>query len=360
MIALKHADARSVAVAIQQAFEAPLKADVERERQRQRDEARRRGNSRFDDFLLDAPAVLVDSKEVVSVSSEPLTNSLIISAGRKDIDRIRAIVTTLDVPEFEKLPTPQLIPLRSGRATERTAPLQRLFDMGSGNGRTRSARGVTIIGDNASSVLLVRADEAGFAQIRVLAEALEQEGDRASVRVRVVSLYRQPASRLAQTVQRSFGASAAQRGEALSVEADIRTNRLVIASSSELFDEIKSTLRELDGPPPTDDDVPEDGTDINAMQGMPGQELLILDVKNTSPGEIARVLNQMGVTRMQPPDRPGLVGEPIRVIPLRTRRSVAVLVSPADAAAVRRLVAIVDTEPVNGTHYGEAWCVVCS
>jgi len=341
VIALEHADARSVAAAIQQAFDAPLRARLEREREEQRERARRRG----DDPFFDAPPVLINADDVVSVSPEPLTNSIVVSAGKRNMERIRAIVTRLDVPDFARLPEPRVVPLKAGRASELAASLRQMYELSeSGRGQGRSPRSVVIVGDDASNALIIRAEEPELARILALASAIQQEGMLARVQVRVMPLHRQPAARLAQTVLRTFAASAQQNKEPLAVEADRRTNALVIASSQRLFDEIEKVVRELDGAP--------DNADGDAARptGLPNQGLFIIDINNTSPEEVRRLLEQMGVTREQPADRPGLVGEPITIVPLTTRRAVAIMASPADGPTVIDLVKAVDAAPILPDH----------
>ncbi len=341
VIALEHADARSVATAIQQAFDAPLRAQLEREREEQRDRARRRG----DDPFFDAPPVLINSDEVVSVSPEPLTNSIVVSAGKRNMERIRAIVTRLDVPDFARLPEPRVVPLKAGRASELAASLRQMYELSeSGRGQGRSPRSVVIVGDDASNALIIRAEEPEMARIMALASAIQQEGMLARVQVRVMPLSRQPAARLAQTILRTFAASAQQNKEPLAVEADRRTNALVIASSQRLYDEIEKVVRELDGAPGDAEGDPA------RPIGLPNQGLFIIDINNTSPEEVRRLLEQMGVTREQPADRPGLVGDPVTIVPLTTRRAVAVLASPADGPTIIDLVKAVDAAPILPDH----------
>ncbi len=341
VIALQHADAQSVARAIQQAFEAPLQAELERERQRQREEARTRGNNRFNDFF-DPPSVLVDSEEVVSVSAEPMTNSLIVSAGRNDMDKIKAIVTSIDVADFARMPAPEIIPVRAGKPSTLAGSLRQLYEYRGTGQRGGSSRSVSIVGDDASGTIIVRANDGDLAQIRALAETLQQQGELTQVGVRILALHRQPAARVAGTLQRTFSTAAQERGERLAIETDRQTNALVIASSQELFEEIEAVVREVDGPAP--------GAGEGGLPtGVPGQGLFIIDVQHLSPDQVREQLEALGVTRPQPPDSPGVVSEPVVLLPLATRSSIAVLASPIDGPVVTSLVRALDAEPVGGT-----------
>ncbi|MCA9310311.1 MAG: hypothetical protein KDA21_03845 [Phycisphaerales bacterium] len=335
VIPLAHADAQSVAAAINAAFESTVRTEIERQRQQQQQQQPRQRDDRFGPIVYDAPAVLVPPDEIVSVSAEPLTNSLIVSAGRKELDRVRRIVEQLDVPEFENTPTPRLIVVRHGKASELASSLREMYVQMNGN-RVRSSRSVLIVGDDTANALIVRADEKEFQQIASLAESLQSESADSRISVRVLALHSQPASRLASTIRSVFGAAASQAGETLTVEVDRRSNALLIGSSLRLFEDISEVVAELDG---------EDGPGAELINGLAGQELLIVDLENAGPDQVAQLLQQMGVTRAPRDDQPSLVSEAVTVVPLTTRRAIALLVSPADRETLAALVRTIDAEP---------------
>ncbi|RMH11007.1 MAG: hypothetical protein D6695_10250, partial [Planctomycetota bacterium] len=124
VIPLQHADARSVAQALNEGLRAPLEDQLRREQLRLREESRRRGNQGVDTY---EPTVLVSSEGTPTVSAEVQTNSLIVFAGRKELERIEAIVKQLDVPDFLRLPEPRVIPLASGRASNIARAVQQAF-----------------------------------------------------------------------------------------------------------------------------------------------------------------------------------------------------------------------------------------
>ncbi len=338
VIPLAHADAQSVASAINAAFESTVRTEIERQRQQQQQQnQRQQRDDRFGPIVYDAPAVLVPPDEIVSVSAEAMTNSLIVSAGRKDLERVRRIVEQLDVPEFENTPTPRLIVVRHGKASDLAHSLREMYVQMNGN-RVRSSRSVLIVGDDAASALIVRAEESEFRQIAALAESLQAESADSRITVRVIPLRTQSAVRLATTVRNAFSAAANQLGEQLSIEVDRRNNALLIGSSQRLFEEIEQVVTELDG-------VEGPGADL--INGLVGQELLIVELRNTGPSQVADMLNQMGVTRQVRDDQPALVSEPVVVVPMTTRRAVAVLVSPADRATLASLIETIDAEPAT-------------
>jgi len=337
VIPLLHADAQSVARALNEGFRAPLEAQLRQEQLRLQEQRRDR-QSRDEDFL--PPAVLVDAEETPAVSAEPLTNALIVFAGRQDLERIQAIVTQLDQPDFVSLPEPRIIPLSAGRASQFAQAIRQMFVARAG-GQQGGRRSVLVFGDDSSNVLVVRAEEQEFAQIKALADALQQEGLSGLATPRVVRLRNVPAARLRETLQRTFQAAAQQLGEPLAIEVDRDTNSLVVASSERLYEQIEQVAKELDGSLPAG----QEGDAVLQGPGL-GRGVFIIDVEHNSPEEVRRVLEQLGVTGEQPPDRPGVVSEPVVIVPLTTRQAIAVVASAADGVAITELVRAIDASPI--------------
>ncbi len=336
LIPLEHADADSVARALNEGFRAPLEQEAQRERLRQ--ERANRGNNRNGRDEFDSPTVIVSGEETPSVSAEPASNSLIVFASRREIERIRLIVDQLDVPEFTRLPEARLIPVGATTRPSRLAERVRQVFL-QVTGRQRSSR-VVVVGDDDAGVLIVRADADAFAEIEALAEALMLAGEEAVATPRVIRLGRLPAARLQGMINNIFQPMAQRRGESLTIEVDRDSNALVVAASEEMHERIEALARELDGPLDEgagggdDDEIPTPGV---------GQGVRVFELEHTSPETMTRLLGQLGLTGPQPADRPGIVGEPIRVVPLSTKRAVAILASPIDLDTVAELIDTLDT-----------------
>ncbi|MGQ0627662.1 MAG: secretin N-terminal domain-containing protein, partial [Phycisphaerales bacterium] len=185
VIALRHADAVVLARSLSEAFNALIN------QQRQDQQGRRFPQSTFrmDDAVV-IPRPPIDAREAVVIAAEPLTNSLIVSGSKDQADRVRALAAQLDVPDSAKLPDAHIIPLRIGPASQIASALRQAFteqtrrnDAGTPGGRAEAARAVVIVGEDKSNTLIVRAEEAAFAQIKVMAETLQQEGDRSRSQV---------------------------------------------------------------------------------------------------------------------------------------------------------------------------------
>ncbi|MBC7834694.1 MAG: hypothetical protein H7Y88_06285, partial [Phycisphaerales bacterium] len=343
IVQLKHADAVSLASTLTEAFAAPLRAEIDRQRARAREQQGSGGgrNNRDGEPIFEVPPVLMGGEETVTVVAERLTNSLVISAPRDKADRIKGVIAQLDVPEFARLPEARIIPLRIGPATAIAQSLRQMFtDQSRAGSQGAGLRSVLISGEDKSNVLIVRADEAQFAQIKALAETLQQEGDRSRAAVHVLRLSNVPAGRVAATLRTTFAPIAQSEGETIAIEIDRTSNALVVAASQRLFEQIERTVRELDTIPGA---KPGPG-DETAVPGL-GQSVFIIDVANNSPEQIARILEAMGLTRAQPQDRPGVVAEPITVSVMTSRRAIAVVATASDGQAVTSLVRSLDAAP---------------
>ncbi|MGD9688976.1 MAG: secretin N-terminal domain-containing protein [Phycisphaerales bacterium] len=335
IVALKHADATSLARALSESFAAPLQAQLERERARQQ-ERRQRG-----EFWPEAPSTLIDAMDRVTVTAEPLTNSLIIGAAREQVERIRALIAQLDVPDSARLPEARVIPLRIGPASQIAQSLRSAFAETAGAGGRTGPRSLVIVGEDKSNTLIIRCEESQFAQIAAMAESLQQEGDKSRAQVRVLALKHVPAARVALTIRTTFANVAREGGETLAVEVDRTTNALVIASSEKIFEQVKRVAEELDA---LQAGAGGAGDGAQMVPGL-GQTVQIVDIENNAPADIARLVEQLGVTRPPPADRPGIVSEPVTVTVLSTRRALAVAGSPQDIIAVAALVKALDASP---------------
>ncbi len=336
VLPLEHADATSVARAINEGLRAPLEEQFRQEQLRLRNESRNNRGNQNDP--ISAPAVLVSAEGMPTVSAEIQTNSLLIFAGRKDLLRIEAIVKQLDVPGFRRMPEPRVIPLPTGRASEIARSVQAAFN--TPGMRQGSPRDVVIVGDDSANALIVRADEEQFSQILSLAMALVGEAANSQATPHVVRLNNVPAVRLRETLLTTFWPLAQQRNEPITISVDRGTNALIIAASDDLFDQVESLARELDG---SSDNA------AGGAIGSLGQTVLVVDIEHYAPEEVAQMLNVFGVTRAQPTDRPGLVSEPVTLVELKTRRGLAIMGSQADVLVVAELIKQIDSKPSEST-----------
>jgi len=343
VIPLRNADARNVADALNEGFRAPLERQIEQERARRERRPQREQRQPF----FDPPPVLIDAGETPVVSAEVQTNSLIVFANAQDLTRIEAIAKTLDSEDAGGLPGARVIALSSGRASAIAQAVQRIYIEPLGR---RGPRSPVVFGDDASNTIIFRGSEGEFAQVSALVRTLETEGADTDVRVRTLAVRGVPAARMRDTLVRSFTVRARELGEGLGIEVDRDANALVIASSERLYTEIQEVVRTLqDAAAGGQDDAAGDGQ-AGGEQGMAGfgRSLRIVDLSGHAPAEMAQLAGQLGLTRPSPADDPGLLAEPITIVPLPTRNAVAVVATDADIDRAEQIVRSLDEGGVEG------------
>lgn len=333
VIPLVHADASSIARALNEGFRAPIEDRLRADRARGNQP--RTNTGRPDEVA--PPAILVDASGMPIVTAEVQTNSLIVFAGRRELDRIEQIVKQLDVSGFESMPQARIIPLKSGKPSQVASMIRELFL--NQKDRVGGPRSVLILGDDQAGALIVRAADDQYAQIKTLADTLQEQGDIGRAAPHVIRLKNVAAGRLRTTLLATFTEIARSQGETLAIEADRTSNAIVIACSPRILDQIKPVIEELD--------KGEAGTDQQSATPGLGQVVVLADVKNNSPEQIRQQLEAMGLTRPQPQDRPGLVSEPITISVMSSRSALAILAAPGDGDAVRALVRALDAEPIE-------------
>ncbi|HZW10966.1 MAG TPA: secretin N-terminal domain-containing protein [Phycisphaerales bacterium] len=341
VIPLKHADAASVARALNEGFRQSVQDEVDRERARQQPGPQRSGQRDQREGDLYLPTVLVDTEGVPSVAAEVQTNSLIVSAGRKELERIERIVAQLDTPEFVKLPQPVVIPIERGRASAIAQALTQMFSaQGGGRSGPRSAR---IFGDDVSNTLVVRAEEDDLVQIWSLARALQERGEQ-SVAPRILRVQHVPAARIRQLVDTAFAPVAQKLDEPFAVDVDRASNSLIVSTSPGIYEQVAEFVAQLDvSDAPAQPAPAQPGADA----GAPAPGLLIVEIQHNDPAAIRTMLEQMGLTQATPDDRFGLVSEPVTLVDIPGRAALGVIASARDAETVERLIRALDAEPLE-------------
>lgn len=324
VIALRYADASSVSTAINQAFAPQVEP-----RRGGNQPVRRGGGAEGQPDEGGQPRILVADTDVVRAAAEPLTNSIIVSASRRNLEKIRAIVESLDVADFAQLPPVRLIPLNEAKAAEVAATLTSLYadDAGRSGGRRSGRRSVVISADAASNTIIVRAEEEEFSQIEALARAIEQTSRKEGMTVRVLALGKASAPRVAEAVRAAFAATARTMDEPLAIEVDSVANSLIVASSARLFEQIVGVVEELDRLGPGG-----------------GQQIFVVPIENVSPEEMKRILESLDLDK-QRQGATGILGEPLKVTVLPGRRALAIVGNPGDRERILAIVAALDASP---------------
>ena len=321
VVPLMHADARSVARAINEAFRPVLE---QARRDQKNADARRRnreeGGERSEE---EGPTILMQGDDWVSASAEPQTNALIVSASLRNLRKIERIVSQIDVAEFANLAAPRIIPVETGDPELLAQSLRSMY-------LPDGERSVTlrIVGDRAANAVIVRADDDEFMQIMALADALQQEADDQGLGVRVVRLESAPATRVAESIREAFAAKASQERVPFSIEVDPVGNALVVASTAPFFSEVERTVREMDRLSPAS-----------------GQGIFLIELENVPADVAERTVRRIGLDRPADDASSRLVVEPIKLSRVEGRNALLVVANPADRETVVGLLKAIDADP---------------
>ncbi|MFM2164041.1 MAG: Pullulanase secretion envelope PulD, partial [Planctomycetota bacterium] len=312
VVALKHADARSVAKAINDAFEDTRpKPPVPAPRTPGQD-----------------PALVVQQikpEEYVSASADEFSNNLVIAASPANMRKIDSIIAQLDLPDYAQLPQPRLIAVRYGNPEQLARSIERVY----GNSRPGARGTLRIVGDATSNALIVRATEEDFARIAAIAEALQEQASEQGLQVQLLRLKSAPAPRVAAAIREAFTQRARLAGLTLSIQIDTVANSLVIASTGPIFDEIKALVEQLDSLAP------------DSTKG-----IFIIDLVNTSPEAAKKVIEDIGLDRPQAIDSVSkVISEPLKVSVAQNRSALVIVANPADRETILSLIKSIDADP---------------
>ncbi|MCE2883907.1 MAG: hypothetical protein LW806_03265 [Planctomycetaceae bacterium] len=310
VVALRHADARSVAAAINDAFKPVPIVPPPAPRGEQ------------------PQPIVVQQKpdEQVSASADEFSNNLVVAASPANMRKIDAIITQLDQPDFAQLPPPRLIEVRYGNPEQLARAIERVYGPGRAAGRDR---GLRIVGDAASNALIVRASEEDFAQIAAIAEALQQQATEQGLQVHLLRLKSAPAPRVAAAIREAFAQRARQANLPLSIQIDTVSNGLVVASTGPIFDEIRTLVEQMDSLAP------------DASKG-----IFIIDLINVAPESAKKIIEEIGLDRPQPSDSVSkVISEPLKVSVAAGRSALVIVANPADRDTIVSLLKSIDTDP---------------
>ncbi|MGI9015400.1 MAG: secretin N-terminal domain-containing protein [Phycisphaerales bacterium] len=340
VIALRYADAGSVAQAINDAFQAQIGGNEQGNGRQPRGQGDGQGGGEGE--RRDQPVItqLVEVEDWVRASAEPMTNTVVVSASRQNMTKIEKIVAEIDSLEFAQGPPPRLIPVMHGSPEQFASSLREVYESSMPEARGRRGGGgapglgkLKIIANEASNTIIVRAEEDEYNQIRALAEALQQEAAAAGLGVHVLTLTAAPAARVERAIREAFSAKAEQNGQPLSIHADASGNSLIVACTAAMFAEIEATVKQLD-----------------ALQPAAGQGIFIIELENIDPETATQMIETIGLNKPHAEDSLSrLVTEPITVAPLRGRNAIIVVANPSDRDTIIGILKAFDAQPEFGT-----------
>jgi len=211
-------------------------------------------------------------QDKVDIAFDGLSNSLVISASKENIDLVTGLLGKLDVEPPAKTGLVKMYPLQNADAQRIATMLDGLFGKGiykpgialAGNNQLLQAREkVSIAFDVRTNVLIISASKENFAVIDELIKTLD-EADEFGVlgNVKLYQLANANAMDVGPTIQKFFdqkrsaeqATGASGRSLPVTIIPDARTNTLLVAGSKESFKAVDAMIKKLDAadlPPAT-------------------------------------------------------------------------------------------------------------
>lgn len=186
-------------------------------------------------------------------------NALIISDHADNIQRMRAIINSLDNAESDEV---EIVQLEHAFAGNMVSLLEELTTADPANARRRGAQdSATVVADERTNRLIIKGDRGTRARLLPLIHKLDTPSSAAGG-VQVIRLSHGDAEKMAELLKNfAAGASAVRQGEGngaaaaaratdatagVSIQADTSLNALVIRAEPEMMKELQSVISQLD------------------------------------------------------------------------------------------------------------------
>ncbi len=335
LIPLKFAQASSVAPAVSQAFQP------------------QRGTGRT-----------IDPNDLVTVVAEPVSNSIIVTANAKNMEKVKDLLGKLDSEATAGVRSEMLI-LENAKAEDLAPVLEKMAKSttatttGASRYGTRASTAgqqtVTVSAEKGSNTLVISGPSSGVDKIVQMAKDLDKATTSSAAMVRVIPLTNGDAPNVAAMVQDLYRqqyqiATREKRSiDPLAVSSDARANAIVLATSDEMYKQVSEWVAK-----------------IEEMQPQRGA-LKIITLKHADPTEVEQAIQQIfgeatsrSVTPVRrssstPSYRPrgsrgapgatgrqGPTGGKVETTVLPQQRSILINASDADYEIIKKLVEALD------------------
>ena len=272
IISLTNADADAMAKVIDEMLKvAPAGGKAARSLAEQIRRLRLRAKT--DEELADLPEL--DLEKPIKVIPEPGTNSLIVSSNAENLKAMEKVIELLDrVPIWHEVMV-RIFMLEHADADELAKMLTDMFKQGQGlpsrpGGKARDgavaksligeawAYNVSISADARTNALVISGREEALALAETLVGKLDQPGIGLKFPIRLFELENADAQRIATVIQqmmdrrldaiKKLGQGTLER-ERVFIEADIRSNMLIVSAKDDNYQEIVELAQKLDSAP---------------------------------------------------------------------------------------------------------------
>jgi len=195
-----------------------------------------------------------DSFQAPTIIPDPRGNSLIIAGMQDVMERAADLICRLDVEAGPLTATFAIYPLQFGSAAKLAARMQELFDTRR-EGRQTEQTPVAVLADEATNSLICLASKDDHAVLIGLLELLDKPSTLAR-QFEIFPLKYSKAETLAEKIESLFTSQAegaSGRTDAAGVEADLRTNALIVWASPTEMENIREVIHRLDTASPVRD-----------------------------------------------------------------------------------------------------------
>ncbi len=198
------------------------------------------------DTLFEGMAQLTEEFEAPTLVPDPISNTLIVTGSRDAIKRATDLVKSLDV-ERSKQTAVQVYALEYASAVKLAGKMQEIFDSRD-EGVDTQRTPVLLMPDESTNTLIASASEEDQSMVRHLIGMLDVPST-ISRQVEVFPLESAKAEPTAEALQGLFESQArtgGDQGEAMAVQADRRTNSLIVWAAQSEMRNIAEIVEKLD------------------------------------------------------------------------------------------------------------------
>jgi type II secretion system protein D len=292
------------------------------------------------------PGQTPNPQDRVVISSDPLSNALIIVANKENQEIIRGLIEKVDVQPNLEGGLLQIITLKKADAGRVAAMLRNLVSQGlyrpgvtanrGPNARGREAMAIAV--DTRSNTLIVSASPENLAVIKEVIERIDSEDYSLEGDIRIFTLRHARASLLAQTLQQFFNAKRTGESQGqetgrrlpVTIMPDDRTNTILVTGGKEAFEAVERLIAQLDS--------------ADVFDKM---NFRVVTLKNSTASKLQGTLTRLFSNR--PPRTPGRASDPITIVADQWANALVIGASVEDMDMVLNLIETIDTtQPENG------------
>lgn len=183
------------------------------------------------------------------VIADPRTRSLIVTGARFALKRAEELVPRLDVASGGAAYAFRTYPLKEASASRLEPVVTELFEKRATQEQTGKRTPIHIIPDDGSNSLIVTASEEDHETVKHLITLLDRRSPIAE-QMEVVSLREARAKTVADAINRMIEQQQGQRKGGFAIEAEERTNALLVWAAPDLMVNIRSIVEKLDNSKP--------------------------------------------------------------------------------------------------------------